>query len=220
MKPHAAKRQGFLRLLVFSLLFAGAYHCGTGRYDRFTKLESEIIPVAQWGGTAVTGVQKTHELKAITLHHGGEEYKGDKPTPSYLVNLQNWSRTEKQWIDVPYHFLIDLEGKIYAGRDLRYPGDTNTAYDPTGHALVCVLGNYEIQKFNDRQRAAVIDLFAWLCWRYQLSPETIKGHKDVAEGTVCPGKNLYVYLSNSEFKNEVQRRLQRLQPGAVYEKPQ
>jgi N-acetyl-anhydromuramyl-L-alanine amidase AmpD len=77
--------------------------------------------------------------------------------------------------------------------------------------LICVLGNYEIQYPNKRQREAIIDLFAWLCWRYRISPETIKGHKEVAEGTVCPGKNLYVYLANGNLKKETTRRLQRLQ---------
>ncbi len=209
MKPNFAQR--LLHLLLLILLPASVYHCASSQSNRIKHFDREIIAVAQWGGTAVADSQKTHEIKTITLHHGGEEYKGDKPTPTYLVNLQNWSRTEKKWIDIPYHFLIDLEGKIYAGRDLRYPGDTNTAYDPTGHALICVLGNYEIQYPSERQREAIIDLFAWLCWRYQISPETIKGHKDVAEGTVCPGEHLYVYLTTGDLKKETQRRLQRLQ---------
>jgi hypothetical protein len=200
MKLHFAQRPRLLRLLLLSLLPGSVYHCASSQSTRIKHLDREIIAVAQWGGTVSADSQKTHEIKVITLHHGGEEYKGNKPTPTYLVNLQNWSRSEKKWIDIPYHFLIDLDGKIYAGRDLRYPGDTNTAYDPTGHALICVLGNYEIQYPNERQRQAVIDLFAWLCWRYQLSPETIKGHKDVADGTVCPGKNLYVYLTNGDLK--------------------
>lgn len=211
MKPYSAKRQHLPQLLLLSLLPVGVYHCASSQSDRIRHLDREIITVTQWGGMAYADSHQTHQIQAITLHHGGEEYKDDKPTPTYLVNLQNWSRTEKKWMDIPYHFLIDLEGKIYAGRDLRYPGDTNTAYDPTGHALVCVLGNYEIQYPSKRQRQAVIDLFAWLCWHYQISPETLKGHKDVAEGTVCPGKNLYVYLTNGDLKKETQRRLQRLQ---------
>lgn len=217
MKSHSAKRQHLLRMLLFFPLLFSAPNCSSSRFSRIAELDREIITAAQWGGTAAADSHKTHEIKFITLHHGGEEYLGDKPTPAYLVNLQNWSRADKKWIDIPYHFLIDLEGKIYAGRDLRYPGDTNTAYDPTGHALICVLGNYEIQHPSKRQREAVIDLFTWLCWRYQISPETIAGHKDVAEGTVCPGKNLYVYLTNGEFKQETARRLQHLQARQVHD---
>ena len=104
---------------------------------------------------------------------------------------------------------LDGEGKIYAGRDLRYPGDTNTNYDPTGHALICVLGNFEVQTPNEKQLRAVVELMAWLCASHQLPPEVIAGHKDVAQGTVCPGKNLYAYLANGYFQQEAGKRLQR-----------
>ncbi len=174
------------------------------------QLGQTIITVAQWGGTPVQDTSRVHEIKFITLHHGGEEFKQDKDFATYLVNLQNWSRREKKWVDIPYHYLIDFEGKIYEGRDIRYAGDTNTAYDPTGHALVCWPGNYEIQQPNDKQLRAVIDIFVWLCWKYKLSPEVIKGHKDVAEGTVCPGKNLYAYFENGFIKKEVARQLKEL----------
>ncbi len=175
------------------------------------QFDPPIVRVAQWGGTPAEDTSRVHEIKFITLHHGGEEFKEDKDFVTYLVNLQNWSRREKKWIDIPYHYLIDFAGKIYEGRDIRYPGDTNTAYDPTGHALVCLPGNYEIQQPNDKQLRAVIDMFVWLCWKYKLSPGVIKGHKDVAEGTVCPGKNLYAYLENGFIKKEVAQRLEKLQ---------
>lgn len=175
------------------------------------QLDQAIITVAQWGGTPAADSSRVHEIKLITLHHGGEEFKPDKDFATYLVNLQNWSRHEKKWIDIPYHYLIDFDGKIYAGRDIRYAGDTNTAYDPAGHALVCLPGNYEVQQPNEKQLRAIIDMFAWLCWKYKLPPEVIKGHKDAAEGTVCPGKNLYVFLENGFIKKEVAQRLEKLQ---------
>ncbi|MCI0691143.1 peptidoglycan recognition protein family protein [candidate division KSB1 bacterium] len=178
--------------------------------DKIKHLDRKIATVSQWGGTPAKDTSRVQEIKFITLHHGGEEFKQDKDFATYLINLQSWSRSEKKWIDIPYHYLIDFEGKIYEGRDIHYPGDTNTAYDPTGHALVCLPGNYEIQQPNDKQLRAVIDVFVWLCWKYELLPEVIKGHKDVAEGTVCPGKNLYAYFENGFIKKEVARQLKEL----------
>lgn len=175
------------------------------------QFDQTIVTVAQWGGTPAADSSRAHQIKLITLHHGGEEFKQDKDFATYLINLQNWSRHEKKWIDIPYHYLIDFDGKIYEGRDIRYAGDTNTAYDPTGHALVCLPGNYEVQQSNEKQLRAIIDIFTWLCWKYKLSPEVIKGHKDVAEGTVCPGKNLYAFLENGFIKKEVVERLKELQ---------
>ncbi len=185
------------------------YGCGSSRAKPFPQNPHQIVSVEQWGGKAFADSFRTHAIKFITLHHGGEEYPPDKNTAEHLRKLQQWSRNEKKWIDIPYHFMIDWEGKIYAGRDLRYPGDTNTNYDPAGHALICVLGNFEVQTPNEKQLHAVVDLMAWLCAQYQLSPEVIQGHKDVAQGTVCPGKNLYVYLANGYFQAEAGRRLRR-----------
>ncbi|MDZ7292971.1 MAG: peptidoglycan recognition protein family protein [candidate division KSB1 bacterium] len=198
---------------IFFLLFVLFFglHCALILTGRIKHLDREVITVAQWGGTPAQDASRVHTIKFITLHHGGEEFKPDQDFATYLINLQNWSRTEKKWIDIPYHYLIDFDGKIYEGRNIHYPGDTNTAYDPTGHALVCVPGNYEVQQPNEKQLRAVVNIFTWLCWKYKLSPEVIKGHKDVADGTVCPGKNLYVFLENGYFQKEVMHQLEELQ---------
>lgn len=199
----------YVRIICFSMLYS--FLDASSQPDRIKHLEHEIITVAQWGGTPAKDSSRVHEIKFITLHHGGEEFKPDKDLATYLVNLQNWSRSEKKWIDIPYHYLIDFKGKIYEGRDIRYAGDTNTAYDPISHALVCLPGNYEFQEPNDKQLRAIIDMFVWLCWKYKLSPEVIKGHKDVAEGTVCPGKNLYAFIENGFIKKKVAQRLAELE---------
>jgi hypothetical protein len=38
---------------------------------------------------------------------------------------------------------MDLDGGIYEGRDYHYMGETNTSYDPGGHFLISIIGNYE-----------------------------------------------------------------------------
>jgi N-acetyl-anhydromuramyl-L-alanine amidase AmpD len=66
-----------------------------------------------------------------------------------------------------------------------------------------VLGNFEVHTPNAKQLHAIAEMMAWLCAAYQLSPEVIKGHKDVAPGTVCPGENLYSYLANGYLQKQV-----------------
>ena len=102
--------------------------------------------------------------------------------------------------------MIDLQGKIYEARPINLPGDTNTDYDPTGHALICVLGNYENQKINPNQLNSIINLSAFLVDYFDVSVDEIKGHKDYTE-TACPGKDLYKYLKNGEIQNRVKERL-------------
>ena len=167
-----------------------------------------IITVEQWGGERFPGEHPVHDLKYITLHHGGVSFSEHDDPVEYLRNLQSWSRTDRDWIDIPYHYLIDPGGNVYEGRDIRYAGDTNTDYDPTGHALVCVLGNFGEVKPNEHQLRAVIDLFTWICKTYAIPPETLKGHKDYTDETVCPGDNLYVFLENGYILEQIQTNLQ------------
>ena len=144
----------------------------------------------------------------ITIHHGGVEFNKEQDPVEEIRNLQNWSRTEKNWIDIPYHFMIDLEGNIYEARPINYPGATNTTYDPTGHALIEVMGNYEVQTLSQAQLKSVIDLAAFLAKKYDVSPNEIKGHKDYAE-TLCPGQDLYKYLEDGTIQNSVERKLKK-----------
>ena len=167
----------------------------------------KIISVKEWGGTPPPFTFAEHKIERITIHHGGVEFKKDQDPVAYLKHLQEWSRTEKGWMDIPYHYLIDLDGKIYEGRNINYPGDTNTTYDPRGHALICVIGNYEIQKPNEKQLQSLAWLCAQLSKRYHVSLDSIKAHKDYAQ-TACPGKNLYQYLQNGELQKMIQTYLE------------
>ena len=154
---------------------------------------------ADWGWQPLEKVIPQHSINKITIHHGGEEFAENKDMIQYLRNLQSWSRSEKKWIDIPYHFMIDLKGNIYEARPINYPGDTNTEYDVRGHALICVVGNYEVQKLSDASLKALVNLTAFLKQKYHVESKDIKGHKDYTNQTVCPGKDLYKYLEDGSF---------------------
>ena len=156
----------------------------------------KVIPRAEWGWQPLTKSLPQHKIDKITIHHGGEFFTEDKNMIQYLRNLQSWSRREKKWIDIPYHFMIDLKGNIYETRPINYPGDTNTDYDVTGHALICVVGNYEEQKINQSQLNALVNLVSLLKDKYNVDEKNIRGHKDYSTQTVCPGKDLYKYIED------------------------
>jgi hypothetical protein len=167
-----------------------------------------IIGVQAWGGTSADKAhQKKHQITHITLHHGGVAFLRDKDPTQYLRNLQTWSRNTRMWTDIPYHYLIDLDGKIYEGRDINYAGDTNTQYDPTGHALIVVLGNFEEVEPNPAQLESVVAMMSAIAARYRVPVENIAGHKDYSTETSCPGKSLYPYLQNGYFQRQVEARL-------------
>ena len=195
-------------LLAVSLLIVLLFGCTVSRQSFLTEFESGIITVQQWGGSpAIDSLGQKHSITHITLHHQGEPFPKGKDPVQYLNNLQSWSRREKHWIDIPYHFIIDLEGKVYEGRNIIYAGDTNTEYDPKGHALIEVVGNFEEVEPNPQQLDAVVKTMTWLAIKYHVPVELIRGHKDYSSQTVCPGKNLYRYLENGYFQKKVTENL-------------
>ncbi|MFH1528357.1 MAG: peptidoglycan recognition family protein [Bacteroidota bacterium] len=168
--------------------------------------ELDVETRQEWGWKEIEKEYSEHEISKITIHHGGVEFKEDKDPVQYLKNLQSWSRVEKNWVDIPYHYMIDLNGKIYEARPLKIPGDTNTEYNPAGHALICVMGDYEIQKISNAQLNSVVNLAAYLANAFDIPPDSIKGHKDYAE-TLCPGTDLYSYLLSGEIVSRVKTNL-------------
>ena len=172
--------------------------------------ELDMVSVRQWGGTpANEALARPHTISRITLHHQGEAFPRGRDPRQYARDLQSWSRVTKGGIDLPYHYMIDLDGRIYEGRDIRFAGDTNTRYDPSGHALIEVVGNFEDVEPNAPQLAAVVNLMAELAARYRVPVDAIRGHRDYTPDTVCPGKNLYQYLENGYFHAQVRARLAR-----------
>ena len=192
----------FLSLITTVSLFIGLLTIQTVQVEK-----PEMISKKDWGGKEKTGEVPTHEIKYITIHHGGVEFPEDKDPKEYMRNLQKFSQEDKNWIDIPYHFCIDLDGKIYEARPLKYPGDTNTEYDPTGHALINVMGNYEVQNIKPEQIEAIAHLSAWLAQEYEVPVDSIATHKDHSDQTVCPGEDLYKYFEDGTIHKKIAEKL-------------
>ncbi|MFC1734216.1 N-acetylmuramoyl-L-alanine amidase [candidate division KSB1 bacterium] len=165
-----------------------------------------IVSMSEWGGVPATTPGIEHKVTKLTLHHGGEDWEEGRDQEEYLRNLQSWSRSERNWIDIPYHYMIGLDGTIYEARDPKYMGDTNTDYDPNGHLLTCLMGNYENRKPTVEQLEALINLLVWQCEVFDIEPESLKGHRDYAE-TACPGRYLYPYVKSEFLIRHVKSRM-------------
>jgi hypothetical protein len=166
------------------------------------------IANADVAGGADMRLRIPHRITHVTLHHTGSAEplrRGEDPMAK-LRGLQSWGAAERNWWDVPYHFLLDLDGRIFEGRDYHFMGETNTAYDPGGHFLISMIGNYEKQEPSAQQLAAIADMMAWALKEFDLPLDRIGGHYNYAE-TGCPGKNLRRYLEDGTFKRMVAERL-------------
>ena len=161
-------------------------------------------------GGAALRLRVPHRITHVTLHHTGsaEPLRPEDDPREKLRGLQSWGARDRNWWDVPYHYLIDLDGRIYEGRDWRYMGETNTTYDPEGHFLISVIGNYERQEATPAQVEAIANLMAWAVSRFDVPVDRIGGHYNYAQ-TGCPGKQLRRYLEDGTLRRMVLARLDR-----------
>lgn len=163
-----------------------------------------IITKTEWGGGESSGTMRSHFPVSLTIHHEGSPrpLTPDRDPKQLLRNLQIYGWREKSWPDLPYHYLIDLDGNIYAGRDVMKVGDTNTAYNPAGKVLVTLMGNTDIQAPTTAQLESMVALLAWASDHFNIDPGTIRGHMEYTS-TACPGKYLYPFVASGFLEGQV-----------------
>lgn len=142
-----------------------------------------------------------HTVVRLTVHHAGDQ--AGVTGPSQFRGWQNWHMSGQGWPDIAYHVLIGVDGTVYEGRNPAYRGDTATSYDTTGHFLVVVEGNFEVEKPTAAQYESLVKVLAWASDRYDVSPSTIAGHGDYA-ATSCPGRNLEDRIHSGALRAEVE----------------
>lgn len=162
-----------------------------------------IVSAGQWGSRPLPIPDSRRQTPSrITLHHAGVLWKADDDPLARIRGLQSWGQREKKWPDLPYHFLIAPDGRVFEGRDVRYEPESNTRYELAGNIGICLWGDFERQRVGARQLQATVKLVAWLCREHSIDPATLRGHKDLAD-TDCPGKDFYRYLVDGDLNRWV-----------------
>jgi hypothetical protein len=167
-----------------------------------------VVASSNSAGGAALRLRVPQHITSITLHHEGsaKPLLPDDDPGAGLRALQSWGERDRNWWDVPYHYLIDLDGHVYEGRDWHYMGETNTTYDPSGHLLISIIGNYNLQEPTPAQLDAIANVMAWAVKAFDVPLDSIKGHYRYAQ-TDCPGKNLRKFLEDGTFRRMVAERL-------------
>jgi hypothetical protein len=161
-----------------------------------------VLPRESWGAAAPVAPMRRHAPHRITIHHTAGRQRPERPLEEKLRGLQRFSQTESPlaggrvkppWPDVPYHFYVDLRGRVAQARDTAYAGDTNTSYDPAGHLLIVLEGNFEEEYPTAPQMEALRRLVLVLARQWGIPGSRVGKHNDFAD-TACPGDHLEVWL--------------------------
>jgi len=173
-------------------------------------LPKEVAESDKAGG-AESRLRVRHKIDKLTLHHSATPLLFEDDLGLKLRNMQSWGARDRNWWDIPYHFIIALDGSVLEARDYNFVGDTNTRYDPTGHFLINCYGNYNDAEPNEKQLATIANLMAWAAVEFKIDPLKIYGHCDLAQ-TSCPGKNLHKYITDGSLQRMVEEAKAKGQP--------
>ena len=156
----------------------------------------DVLPREAWGADPPKAAYQRHEIEKLTVHHQGVKFDNAKRAPTRLKTMQRFHQSPKKaFKDIAYHFVIDPKGHIYQGRPYWAAGETETDYDPKGHFLVCLMGDFDKQEPAAEQVDALVTLLAWAAESFQVTPDTIESHRDHAH-TNCPGKRLHALIKD------------------------
>ena len=119
------------------------------------------------------------EINSIVIHHS-QNRKNFKEIKNLHIN-------EYKQDDIGYHFVVDKQGNILNGRDIRKIGAH--VYNHNKNSIgICLIGNFDIQIPNKEQINSLLKLIKELKSKYDI--EEIKMHREFPNvSKTCPGKN-------------------------------
>ena len=155
----------------------------------------DVVQREAWGAVPPTGSFSDHVIERVTIHHAGD--LDGAVGPAQFRGWQEW-HLHLGWPDLAYHFIVGRDGLVYEGRPYSARGDTATEYDPAGHLLIVVEGDFNDATPTAGQLEAVAQLVAWASSRFDLPVDGLTGHRDHA-ATTCPGDHLYAAIHDGSI---------------------
>jgi N-acetylmuramoyl-L-alanine amidase len=146
----------------------------------------QFHPTLNPSGWRVYDTALESTLHTLAVHHSA------LPPGKGPAEIQALHQGTRGFADIGYHFLIDADGTLFEGRELRVRG-AHVGGHNSGTVGVCMLGNFETSQPTLAQIAALGALAAALREAFHLAH--LAGHRDFAGSrTVCPGAALWPKL--------------------------
>lgn len=104
------------------------------------------------------------------------------------ADIRRWHVQNNGWADIGYHYVIDLDGTIEAGRDIETIGAHCKGHNPNSIGI-CYVGGRDKNTLEakdtrtDAQKASLVLLLKYLRSRYPQA--RIYGHRDFSD-KACP----------------------------------
>lgn len=148
------------------------------------------------------------QIRHLIIHHSGVPATvGPEVIAGYHV-------TDLNWPGIGYHFIIDDAGHIHQTNPITVAAYHARQFNSSGIGIA-LLGNFSHATPQAAQLDATAYLCAWLITGLGLTPEAIKGHRELI-AVNCPGEH---WLQGPAWKYSLLGRVERLMRGEPVQEP-
>ena len=137
---------------------------------------------------------KAHTIPIHTLvvHHSAS------PLTTTVEDIKRWHVEENGWDDVGYHYVVSQAGILHACRPLHVQGAHAYGHND-GTIGVCLIGHnpHESSRWTREQVFALQELY--MHFRRVIPGIGLAGHRDLTDGTECPGLDVRALLFGPRY---------------------
>lgn len=121
--------------------------------------------------------------------------------------IRNWHINENKWVDIGYHFGIELisdKYEILMGRIIGQVGSHCPGYNSNSIGI-CLVGNFDENTVPEDQWKLAVKLVAHLSKLMGIPKENILGHREAMPGRTCPHKNFDCILFREDVGEYIKK---------------
>lgn len=158
----------------------------------------EMQSKEEWGGRAhedrLSCARAVSTYEYLVVHHcATPNAQVDQRTEQeHMQFLQDYHQQTLGWCDIGYHYGVGKEGTVFEGSPVENEGRHEPSVNANSLGVV-FHGDYGSRRLSNGQWEAGIQLLAYLCQTFGVSPANIQGHRDFT-ATECPGQHIYTRL--------------------------
>lgn len=136
----------------------------------------------------------TRRINAVHMHHTWRPNHAQDRGHDSVVSMWRFHTRDRGWSDIAQHVTIDKHGTIWTGRDWNSPPVSAVGHNgnrSVGPFMFEMIGDFDVGKdpFEGDQREAVLRVIALVQRRFDLPPEALRFHNEMASKT-CPGSGI------------------------------
>ncbi len=174
--------------------------------DPKAKAVDGVIPRARWARGNPDGSDLNKmivPIKWVTIHHDGLDSPMTETSMDASAARIEWIRCGHRgrgFSDIGYHYVIDRDGRVWEGRNLRWQGAHVSKHNEQNIGIL-VMGNFDIQRPSQQQLDGMQKWVSTLLKRYRLEDGRVRTHGEwPGAKTACPGKHLQAAVANIRRK--------------------